>query len=181
MPKISWESAHLLLWGFHCSRTLASLVVLVVKNLLAKAGDKSDASVIPGVGRSSGGGRGNPLQYSFLENPMDRGAWRATVHGVTGVRHDWATKPRPNWCSSWLHSTGYRPAETTCFSFGASLLPHCTWSFKRLLQPRLARQRIFFPWPQWFSDGKAVSTPSTAQRRTPKSEVVTCYMIRNKH
>ena len=51
-----------------------SQVVLVVKSLLANAGDKSDASVIPGAGRSSGGGRGNPLQYSFLENPMDRGS-----------------------------------------------------------------------------------------------------------
>ena len=38
---------------------------------------------IPGSGRSPGGGNGNPLQYSCLENPMDRGAWRATVHGVT--------------------------------------------------------------------------------------------------
>ena len=39
-------------------------------------------SLIPGMGRSPGGGHGNPLQYSCLENPMDRGAWRATVHGV---------------------------------------------------------------------------------------------------
>ena len=38
--------------------------------------------MIPGLGRSPGGGHGNPLQYSCLENPMDRGAWRATVHGV---------------------------------------------------------------------------------------------------
>ena len=38
--------------------------------------------LIPGSGRAPGGGRGNPLQYSYLENPMDRGAWRATVHGV---------------------------------------------------------------------------------------------------
>ena len=51
----------------------------VVKNLPAKAGDKGS---IPGSGRSPGGRHGNPLQYSCLENPMDRGAWRATVHGV---------------------------------------------------------------------------------------------------
>ena len=51
----------------------------VVKNLPANAGD---AGPIPGSGRSSGGGNGNPLQYSCLGNPMDRGAWRATVHGV---------------------------------------------------------------------------------------------------
>ena len=43
----------------------------------------------------SGEGNGNPLQYSCLENPMDRGTWQATVHGVTRVRHDLATKPPP--------------------------------------------------------------------------------------
>ena len=42
-----------------------------------------DVDLIPGLGRSSGGGYGNPLQYSCLENPMDRGAWWATVHGVS--------------------------------------------------------------------------------------------------
>jgi len=41
-----------------------------------------DLGLIPGLGRSPGGGHGNPLQYSCLENPMDRGAWQATVHGV---------------------------------------------------------------------------------------------------
>jgi len=46
-----------------------------------------DPSLIPGLGRSPGEGNGNPLQYSCLENPMDRGAWRATVHGVTELRH----------------------------------------------------------------------------------------------
>ena len=55
----------------------------MVKNLPANAGDISDAGLIPGLGRSPGGGHGNPLQYSSLENPMDRGPWRATVHGVT--------------------------------------------------------------------------------------------------
>ena len=51
----------------------------VVKNPLAKAGA---VGLIRGMGRSPGGGPGNLLQYAFLENPMDRGAWRATVHGV---------------------------------------------------------------------------------------------------
>ena len=53
----------------------ASQVVLVVKNLPANAGDVRDLSSIPGLGRSPGGGHGHPLQYSCLENPMDRGAW----------------------------------------------------------------------------------------------------------
>ena len=57
-------------------------MVLVIKNQPANAGDIRDAGLIPGSGRSPGGGHGNPLQYSCLENPMDRGAWWATVHGV---------------------------------------------------------------------------------------------------
>ena len=55
----------------------------VVQNLPANAGDARDAGLIPGSGRSPGGGNGNSLQYSCLENPMDRGAWRTTVHGIT--------------------------------------------------------------------------------------------------
>ena len=54
-----------------------------------------DLGSIPGSGRSPGEGNGNPLQYSCLENPVDSGAWRATVHGVTRVRHDLVTKPPP--------------------------------------------------------------------------------------
>ena len=57
-------------------------MVLIVKNLPANAGDTGDTGSIPGLGRSPGEGHGNPLQYSYLENPMDRGAWQATVDGV---------------------------------------------------------------------------------------------------
>ena len=60
----------------------ASHRVLVVKNLPANAGDVRELGSIPGLGRSPGGGHDNLLQYSCLENPMDRGAWRATVHRV---------------------------------------------------------------------------------------------------
>ena len=52
----------------------------MVKNLPAKAEDAGDSGLIPGLGRSPGIGNGNPLQYSCLGNPMDRGAWWATVH-----------------------------------------------------------------------------------------------------
>ena len=55
-------------------------MALVVKNLPANAGDIEDTDSIPGLGRSPGGGNGNILQYSCLENAMDRGAWWATVH-----------------------------------------------------------------------------------------------------
>ena len=57
-------------------------MALAVKKLPANAGDIRDAGWIPGWGRSPGGGHGNPLQYFCLENPMDRGAWQATVYGV---------------------------------------------------------------------------------------------------
>ena len=52
------------------------------KNLPSDAGDTGDATSSPGLGRSPGGGNSNPLQYSCLENPMDRRAWWATVHAV---------------------------------------------------------------------------------------------------
>ena len=58
-------------------------VALEVKKLTANAGDVRETGSIPGLGRSPGGEHGNPLQHSCLENPMDRGAWWATVHGVS--------------------------------------------------------------------------------------------------
>ena len=62
-----------------------------VKNLPASAGDAIDCSSVPGLGRSPGGGNDSPFQYSSLENPMDRGAWQSTVHGIakieTPLRH----------------------------------------------------------------------------------------------
>ena len=64
-----------------------------VKNPLATAGD---AASIPGLGRSPGEGNGNPLQHSCLENPIDRGAWQATIHGVA---------KSPTWLSDWTRTT----------------------------------------------------------------------------
>ena len=62
------------------TENIASLVAYLVKDATCHAGDEHS---IPGLGRSPGKGNGNPLQYSCLENSMDRGAWQATVHGVT--------------------------------------------------------------------------------------------------
>ena len=76
--------------------------MLVVKNLPANAGDIRDTGLIPGSGRSTGGGHGNPLQYSWLENPMDREAWRAMVHGVT------KSQIRLKHLSMHAHGRGYR-------------------------------------------------------------------------
>ena len=72
--------------------------------------ETEDVFLIPGSGRSPGGGHGNPVQYSCLENPMDRGAWEATVHGVSRVRQDRAQQssskhsPRAN---ARLHGAKY--------------------------------------------------------------------------
>ena len=79
-------------WGIQCKRTISYTQkgiprwhsgATVVKNLSATVEDARDMSSIPGSGRFPGVGNGNPLQYSCLENPVDRGAWRPTVHGVT--------------------------------------------------------------------------------------------------
>ena len=64
----------------------ASKVALVIRNLPANVGDIRNVGSVPGLGRSPGGGHGNPLWYSCLENPMDRRAWWAVVHGVA---KDW--------------------------------------------------------------------------------------------
>ena len=71
----------------------------VVKNPPAKAGGVWDADSIPGLGRSPGIVSGNPLQYSCLENPMDRGAWWATVHGVTESQKEF------NWGTEHVHTS----------------------------------------------------------------------------
>ena len=68
----------------------------MVKNLPANARDTGDMGLIPGSGRSPGGGRDNQLQYSCLKNPMDRVAWQAIVHGVSRVRYDVATQHDDN-------------------------------------------------------------------------------------
>ena len=70
-----------------------SLVAQTVKHLSTMW--EGDLGSSPGLGRSPAEGNGNPLQDSCLENPMDREAWRAIVHGVTRVRHDLATSPPP--------------------------------------------------------------------------------------
>ena len=86
-----------------------------------------DLGLISGLGRSPGEGNGYPIQYSCLENPMDRGAWWVTVHGVTRVRHDLVTKatnldlrtlkPTGNWC---LVRTNL--GVDACYSFSDSFL-----------------------------------------------------------
>jgi len=76
---VHWSSKYIIV-SLHYRLSWASQVVLLVKNLPANAGEIRDMGLIPGLGRSPGGRHGNLLQYSCLENPMDGGAWQATVH-----------------------------------------------------------------------------------------------------
>ena len=95
---------------------MAFLGSLVGKESACCAGDLGS---IPGMGRSPGEGNGKPLQYSCLENPMDREAWPATVDGIARVKHDLVTQPPPpgdsegqeslTCCSSW----GQKESDTT--------------------------------------------------------------------
>ena len=81
--KIIWRQ-----WG---ERTWASLLGSVMKNPLANARDVGDPSSTPGLGRYSGGGHGNPPQYTCLENPMDRRALWITVHSITNSQTQLST------------------------------------------------------------------------------------------
>ena len=96
IPKqlFSWGTfkTYLQLWVTDAKISKYSQMVLVVKNPPANAGDARDMGLIPGLRRSPGVGNGNPLQYSCLENPMDREAWWATQSmGSQKVGCDWAT------------------------------------------------------------------------------------------
>ena len=71
-----------------CIYNMCIYIYRASQNPPANAGDERDLGSIPGSRRCPGGGNSNPLQYSCLENPMDRGAWGVTVHGLQRVRHD---------------------------------------------------------------------------------------------
>ena len=80
--------------------------------------DSGDSGLIPGSGRSPGGGHGNPLQYSCLKNPMDRGAWKATVRGLQSQTwlSDWARTQalrRDKWIGTGSHTSPLPPTHTS--------------------------------------------------------------------
>ena len=112
-----------------------SQVALVVKNPPASAGDKRDMGLISGLGRSPGEGHGNPLQYSGLENSTDRGAWQATVCGVT-KSETWLT-----WLSThvlatpWFRLHASTAGGTGLIAGQGTRIPHATWlSQKQILK-----------------------------------------------
>ena len=99
----------------------ASQMALMVKNPPANAGDVRDTESIPGSGRSPGGGYGNPLQYSCLENPMDRGACWATVHEVVKSQTwlKWLGKQAYPWQRCWVapKDDSLHLAKLSCWVF----------------------------------------------------------------
>ena len=155
-----------------------SQVAPVVKNPPANAGDIKDRLLIPKLKRSPWGGHGDPLQYFCLENPMDRGAWQTTVHGVARVRHDWVhTRARTHTHTRWSDQFGffkeffkifYVPVVLLCFKLAMILLLKyiyfstfheiwcriwntCKCSIRRLTQSgSLNSQAILFPLFRWF-------------------------------
>ena len=100
----------------------------VAKNSPANAGDARDMGSIPGWGRSPGEGNGNPLQYSYLGNPIDRGAWRATVHRVTKSQtwlNNWIrTNRHQYWLTELLQSKGCVSTKSSQHVVGA---PGLSW------------------------------------------------------
>ena len=90
----------------------ASQIALAIKNPPTNAGRCNNIGSIPGLGRSFGGGNGNSLQYSGLENPMDRGAQQATVHSVTESDTTEVTQHAPNQGTKILHAKGYSQKQT---------------------------------------------------------------------
>ena len=102
----------------------ASKVVLVVKNLPANAGNMKDSVSISALERFTGGANGNPLQYSWLENPMDRGIWWATVHGITKSRTElniWALPGAWEFCEK----MAMQPSFTCVHFLNGELMEFC--------------------------------------------------------
>ena len=118
-------------------------MALVLKNPPANAGDTKDVGLIPGSGRSPGGGHGNTLQYSCLENPMDRQAWWATVHGVT---KSWT---QLKWLSMHAHIKVWAMffAQMSFSGISLALVEGATFSFltQVILSNLLGKGCIFCP------------------------------------
>ena len=131
-------------------RLRASQVALMVKNMPANAGDVGDEGLIPGSGRSPGGWHGNPLQYSCLENLMDSGAWRATVHRLQRVGYDWSDLA----CSHWTFAVA---VSFTCNTPPPGIFKaHSLFSFKCLFRHQSLRStlttnlKLYSPYPAEF-------------------------------
>ena len=128
MVEINWLSLSLFLNSlFHFTELY--IYLYTIKNpggseIRASASNVGDPGSIPGSGRSPGEGNGNPLQYSCLENPMDRGAWQATVHGVAKSRTWLSDFTFTHWRRKWQHTPVFLPGESQGWG---NLVGCCLW------------------------------------------------------
>ena len=142
----------------------------MVKNLSANA---EEVGSIPGLGRLAGEGNGYPLQYSCLENSMDRGAWWATVHGLLRVRNDWATNtiyPLHHYNSlKWEFSKILRILKSFHFKGSKELTVHsCFFSANLILENRKVLTTICYSLYRWGPGDKSWQKEG---HREPKSRV----------
>ena len=168
------------LFNIPCSMSWASQVVLVVKNPPANTGDLRDVGLIPGSGRSPGGRHGNPLQYSCLGNPMDRGAlW---LQSIESQRVGHSTSKSWN-CPRGPHKLSYLPIFTSllfepslpfllfadCYKPVALIIPlpfksdSCLWLFSLGLTGR-TNTRVVFLEGSWLSLSKQYKVLSQTSR-----------------
>ena len=138
----------------------SDLPAAVVKNLPANAGRCKRRGFRLWVKKVPWGGQGSPLQYSCLENTMDRRVWQATVHGVARVGHDWPTKPPPPPSNRQIHSVIlYFYCLTTWLIYGLLMSGDAHWNFCLLI--------LFmeFSWQEYWS-----GLPFLASRLKAKEE-----------
>ena len=124
-------------------RFIASSIAQLIKNLDCNAGDLGS---IPGLGRSPGGGNGNPLRYSCLENPVDRGAWQATVYGGARVRHDWAQRSWLSMCQNFFTFLWHRSVHSiVCVFVGVYIFCVGIYVYIYMLSIHLLNTCVFLP------------------------------------
>ena len=129
------------------------------KESACNAGATGATGLIPGSGRSPGGGHGNPLQYSCLENPMDRGAWRLTVHGVTKSE---VTKHSTAHTMYWGFPGGSDSIESTCNAGDLGSIPR----LRRLLEKVMDTCSSIFAWRISWTGGLVDYSPWGCKSQT---------------
>ena len=184
---------------FMQSMSWASQVVLVVKNPFANAGDKRDADSIPGSGRYPGGGHSNPLQYSCLENPMERGVCWATVHRVAKSwtqpkllththTHECTSCEMPGWMHHKLESKllGELPTTLDTTLKAESKEELNTWQeWKKRVKPglklniRKTKVMASGPITSWQTEGKKVEAVTDFIFLGSRSLLVTVIAVTN--
>ena len=126
------------------AREVLEFLFLVNKETACNAGDKGDTGFIPGLGRSPGGGNGNPLQYSCLDNPKDRGSWWATVQRVSRSPN-WATKQPLSLrrLQGFISHSQYTSCGLTVTSYWLHYNLVCLWDTACLVTKTIQHGRIW--------------------------------------